>query len=553
MRRLLVLAFVAFATRIDGTHSAAHEYRDASFYASSDAAILLAGREGLFASRVKLDASTGDVRGAWIGPKPRVADGKSYVRLDALTFRRSVEIAAAQGAAQGADGLVEVIVFERDAADAIGTVDDTVRGGRRFCCDAVTKAAGKCGNSDVGRAIVREENGGATYRAEVWFDGDDVTAKSDVQAVSVRETGMYYVWFVVCDPTHAGVTVSGRTMWKNPDGYLPGAKTALLPFYGFMTVAYLGLGFVWLLANVGHWKDVLGLQQCITAVLALSMSESAVWYFDYANFNATGYRPYAPTVLAVLLGSLRSTLGRTLVLMVSMGYGVVRPTLGGMSAKVVSLSVCYLCSAAVKDFFEHVGSVDDLRPGARLFLVLPVSMFDSVFLIWIFNSLSRTLTQLVLRRQTQKLALYRAFTNALALTVILSLVWLAYEMWFKSTDMIDEKWESVWMLSAFWNVLSFALLAVMSFLWRPGMNASQFAYSELGENISEDSWWSELVGGGDEYMENGKSRGTPGGAKTSESSRVMNSAKKTRAMHDFSLDEDDSAREELEMEMGKIE
>ena len=551
MRRLLALALALWASAAGETYAAAHEYRDASPYASSDAAILLAGREGLFASRVRLDASTRDVRTAWIGARPRVADGKSYVRLDALTFRRSRETAAAQGAGQGADGLVEVILFERDAADAIGVVDEN--GGRRFCCDGKMKASGRCGDSDVGRAIVREGEGGATYRAEVWFDGDDETAKSDVQAVSVRETGMYYVWFIVCDPAHAGVTVSGRTMWKNPDGYLPGAKTALLPFYGFMTVAYLGLGFAWLLANVGHWKEVLGLQQCITAVLALSMSESAVWYFDYANFNATGYRPYAPTVLAVLLGSLRSTLARTLVLMVSMGYGVVRPTLGGMSAKVVSLSVCYLCSAAVKDFFEHVGSVDDLRPGARLFLVLPVSMFDSVFLIWIFNSLSRTLTQLVIRRQTQKLALYRAFTNALALSVVLSLVWLAYEMWFKSTDLIDEKWESVWMLSAFWNVLSFALLAVVCFLWRPGMNANQFAYSELGENISEDAWWSELVSGGEEQLENGKFRGTPGGAKTSESSRVMNSAKKTRAMHDFSLDEDDSAREELELEMGKIE
>ena len=118
--------------------------------------------------------------------------------------------------------------------------------------------------------------------------------------------------------------------------------------------------------------------------------------------------------MAVLLGSLRATLSRTLVLMVSMGYGVVRPTLGGISVKVVSLGICYLFSAAVKDVVEHVGTVDDLQPGAKLFLVLPVSAFDSVFVLWIFNSLSRTLTQLVLRKQTHKLRLYRAFTSVLA-------------------------------------------------------------------------------------------------------------------------------------------
>jgi hypothetical protein len=39
----------------------------------------------------------------------------------------------------------------------------------------------------------------------------------------------------------------------------------------------------------------------------------------------------------------------------------------------------------------------------------------------------------------------------------------------------------------------------------------------------------------------------------SKSPRVMNSAKKTRAMNDFSLDADDDSAAEIEMEMGKID
>ena len=550
------LALALLLANVSSARSSAHAYARASFYATNDAAIVNAGREGMFASANANDGTTDDARaGRWIGARARVSDGRAYVRLDGVTFERSARVARAGGAGQGSTGLVEIVTFERGDAGAIGVVDE-VSGRRRFCCDAKMKSDGACGSSDVGRVIVREdvgEDGTSTgpRRAEVWFDGDDVTARSDVEAVRVRKTGMYHVWFVICDPDHAGVTVSGRTMWKNPNGYLPGAKTALLPFYGFATMAYLGLGFAWTLAHVGHWRHVLALHNCITAVLALSMTESAVWYFDYANFNATGYRPYVFTMVAVLLGSLRATLSRALVLTVSMGYGVVRPTLGGMSAKVISLGICYLCSAAVKDVVEHVGSVDDLRPGARLFLVLPISVFETVFLLWIFSSLSRTLTQLALRRQTQKLALYRAFTNALALSVALSVVWLAYEMWFKSTDMIDEKWESVWMLSAFWNVLSFGLLAVMCFLWKPSGASSQYAYSELTNgDITEDSWWSELVAPADggEFA-NGKSP-----HKGAKSSRVMNSAKKSRAMRDFSLDDDDDdSTRDLEMEMGKIE
>ena len=56
-------------------------------------------------------------------------------------------------------------------------------------------------------------------------------------------------------------------------------------------------------------------------------------YFDYVNFNATGFRPYVTTLYAVLLGCLRKTLSRMLVLIVAMGFGVVLPYLGAVQKK----------------------------------------------------------------------------------------------------------------------------------------------------------------------------------------------------------------------------
>lgn len=47
--------------------------------------------------------------------------------------------------------------------------------------------------------------------------------------------------------------------------------------------------------------------------------------------------PRSTTVAAVLIGSVRKTLARTLLLVVSMGFGVVRPTLGGITARVGAL------------------------------------------------------------------------------------------------------------------------------------------------------------------------------------------------------------------------
>ena len=72
-------------------------------------------------------------------------------------------------------------------------------------------------------------------------------------------------------------------------------------------------------------------------------------YFDYVNFNATGYRPYVTTLYAVLLGCARKTISRVLVLIVSMGYGVVLPYLGAIQYKVcfARMAPCFSsCCAA---------------------------------------------------------------------------------------------------------------------------------------------------------------------------------------------------------------
>ena len=63
-------------------------------------------------------------------------------------------------------------------------------------------------------------------------------------------------------------------------------------------------------------------------------------YFDFVNFNTTGYRPYVTTLYAVLLGCLRKSISRILVLIVSMGFGVVLPYLGAIQHKVSCIRLC---------------------------------------------------------------------------------------------------------------------------------------------------------------------------------------------------------------------
>ena len=99
--------------------------------------------------------------------------------------------------------------------------------------------------------------------------------------------------------------------------------------------------------------------------------------------------------------------------------------------QIVALSIAYFVSVCALDNVTNVGAIDDLTSTARLILLLPVTLLDAVFILWVFASVSATLRTLQSRNATGKLQLYRRFTNALAVWVWVSLAWIAYEMYFK--------------------------------------------------------------------------------------------------------------------------
>ncbi|CAN6451439.1 unnamed protein product [Victoria cruziana] len=254
-----------------------------------------------------------------------------------------------------------------------------------------------------------------------------------------------------------------------------------------MSLAFVLLGIIWFSQYARFWREVLQLQNCITLVIGLGMVEMALWYFEYAAFNATGIRPSGLTVWAVTFGTVKRTVSRVIILMVSMGYGVVRPTLGGLTSKVLLLGATFFLASEVLELVENVGSVSDFSGKTRLFLVLPVGLLDAFFIIWIFKSLSKTLEKLQTRRMTAKLDIYRKFTNALAVAVIVSVGWICYELYFKSKDIYNEGWQKAWIIPAFWQVLSFSLLCIICVLWAPSQNSMRYAYSEdAGEDFDKD-------------------------------------------------------------------
>lgn len=69
--------------------------------------------------------------------------------------------------------------------------------------------------------------------------GANQTSASLSKRVLIRSSGVHYLVLSSCEPRTGAVAFSGRTVWKNPYGYLPAELFPFLPFFGQVALAYL--------------------------------------------------------------------------------------------------------------------------------------------------------------------------------------------------------------------------------------------------------------------------------------------------------------------------
>ncbi|CAM9521156.1 unnamed protein product, partial [Laminaria digitata] len=207
----------------------------------------------------------------------------------------------------------------------------------------------------------------------------------------IYETGMYVVLMGNCDAETGPITISGHTEWKNPHGYLPGEAYGCLPFFFVLAVFYLAMGIVWMVLCMVYVKDLLGVQMWASLVLLLGMIETGAQYFDYRDWNIEGTRSTGAQSFAILFGAAKRALSLSLVLMVCMGYGVVRPSLGRDVHKIMGLALVYFISSALWVALSNGSATGDkefaTRAGvnAAAILVFVNSTIMVAFYMWILQ------------------------------------------------------------------------------------------------------------------------------------------------------------------------
>jgi hypothetical protein len=282
--------------------------------------------------------------------------------------------------------LVQAVIFEVFDQDNVGDKD-------ALCC---TPDLAKKEGCEEGKVIIKPSRYDPHWPFSIAINLEPNLPQTSihVERVNITRTGFYNLFFVFCDPELKGLTIDGSTIWKNPTGYLPGSMAPMLSFYGLLSLVYMLLGLTWFLLCLRNWKDIVQLHKYLTLIIALGMFETTLWYFDFANFNATGFRPIGITIWAATIGALKKSISRVLLLAVSMGYCIARRARGPEAFKIGILGGTYLLAVEASDIFENVGAVNDQSGQTKILLVLPVAILDGIFTIWIFASLSKTLEKL---------------------------------------------------------------------------------------------------------------------------------------------------------------
>ncbi|KAM6181176.1 transmembrane protein 87A isoform 1-T1 [Erethizon dorsatum] len=271
---------------------------------------------------------------------------------------------------------------------------------------------------------------------------------------------------------------------KGPYGYLTLEDYPLMIFFMVMCIVYVLFGVLWLAWSACYWRDLLRIQFWIGVVIFLGMFEKAVFYAEFQNIRYEGECVQGALILAELLSAVKRSLARTLVIIVSLGYGIVKPRLGVTLHKVVVAGALYLLFSGMEGVLRVTGY---FSYSLASILSLALSAIDACIILWIsFQHLTQTMKLLKLRRNVVKLSLYRHFTNTLILAVAASIVFIIWTTMKFRIVTCQSDWRELWVDDAIWRLLFSMILFVIMILWRPSANNQRFAFSPLSEEEEED-------------------------------------------------------------------
>jgi hypothetical protein len=147
----------------------------------------------------------------------------------------------------------------------------------------------------------------------------------------------------------------------------------------------------------------------------------------------------------------------------------------------------------------------DLDITSVILFVLPLSITMTIFYYWILNSLDVTMKKLEIRKQAQKLEMFKKLTKLLLISVyFLILYFLLNTIIFSyrnAASWIPYYWQFKWFLMDGWLNLQYLVFFVgILLLWQPTENNQRYGLDELAQEDHDMDFMGVM--GNDEELAN---------------------------------------------------
>jgi hypothetical protein len=256
------------------------------------------------------------------------------------------------------------------------------------------------------------------------------------------------------------------------------------------------------------------------------ISPTADLFPDYLNRHGSTVGSQVLMIVVAILNAARNSFSFFLLLIVCMGYGVVKPTLGRTMIYVRWLAIAHFVFGIVYAITSLVVNPDTAGPFVLL-IVLPLAATLTTFYVWTLNSLNLTLKDLRERKQHVKEAMYRKLWWCILISIIVIFGFFFFNSFSfasaRDPDYVPFHWKTRWFVLDGWlNLVYFADVAFIAYVWRPTANNRRFAMSD--EIAQEDDGTFDMTN---------MDIGNPDDSDSDEEARLQGHGKQTNNISQF--------------------
>ncbi|KXN71969.1 hypothetical protein CONCODRAFT_56887 [Conidiobolus coronatus NRRL 28638] len=401
----------------------------------------------------------------------------------------------------------------KDRQNFCYTPADSLFGEQQCICTEKAVEDKQCGKEDFGKFVIKDRADGTsiqTWKVELNSDNN----YEDSRTYDVKETGYFCVSSEVYKPIDAQYT--GTVEWINPYGLLPASEYPKMTFYAGLCIVYLVVALLWSIAAIRYRQDILPIQYYITGVMFYLIFEMAANWGYLRQYNITGNNPYILLSLVVIMDAAKNSLCFFILLIVCLGYGVLKPSLGSTMRKCQILTfVHFVCGC----LYGASSMLVDIDAAGLMILVyvVPLSLSMTIFYVWILQALNRTTSQLEAKQQHEKIKMFKRLKFTLGFSIALLLLFFVANSitisGYTDDEWISNQWKSRWFMVDGWlALLFFTIFLVIAILWRPTQNNQRYGLQQLAQDeVSADALDLES-----RYNAQPTDRGTAPGATTGE-------------------------------------